>query len=55
MNMPEINRKQGLRNALSDIEDEARALRNDNRHGELEQVYALLTRLTQIIREEVVR
>lgn len=49
--------KQELRNALSDIEDEARHMRNTtNIHEPREkQMLTLLTRFVQTVREEIVQ
>lgn len=52
-----IVNKQELRNSLAEIEDEARVLRNNvNIHTpELRAPFALIVRLTQIVREEIVK
>jgi hypothetical protein len=56
MDMPEIARKQQLRNTLSAIEDEAREMRKSTvTGGQSHKMLSLLARLTQIVREELVR
>lgn len=49
--------KQELRNALSNIEDEARQLRNNVSifTPELQKPFDLIAKLTQIVREEIVK
>ena len=47
--------KQELRNELASIEDTARSLRNETQIGDTYTLYALITRLTQIIRQEIVK
>ena len=52
--------KQHLRNALADIEDEARTLRNEQgdlteTDHQLRSAFRLIARLTQIIREDLVK
>lgn len=54
MDMPEIMRKQKLRNELSEIEDEARRLRSDP-SATLCDAFDMCAQLVQIIREQVVR
>lgn len=54
------NEKQNLRNALAEIEDEAREMRNsqgdltDSDHT-LRQAFRLIASLTQIIRQDIVQ
>lgn len=53
--------KQAVRNGLSDIEDRARALRNDMRRDNrdfsiyMDDAFDLITNLTKIIREDIVQ
>ncbi len=48
--------RQALRNALSAIEDEARACRNQAlREGTDPTTFNLITQLAQIIREDIVK
>lgn len=47
---------QELRNTLCSLEDTARSLRNDAMHeGKDAAAFALICRLTQIIREEIIK
>lgn len=47
--------KQELRNALSEVEDAARQRRNIASTMELREALDMIARLTQIVREEIVR
>lgn len=55
MDTPEIARKQKLRNDIAKVEDAARSRRNQSRSMEHREMFDMIARLAQLVREEIVR